>query len=124
MLLKTFIDGIGPEIEEQAWIDGCTRSQGFVRILLPLLAPGIIAAVIFVCVFAWNDFVFAFLLTGTRTKTAPVMISELLGGIGEGVTEWNTVFAAATIQIVPILVFIWLIQKRLVSGFTLGSVKG
>lgn len=122
-ILKSFLDGVPKELEEAAWIDGCNRAQSFLRVLMPLIAPGIIASIIFVCLFAWNDFVFAFLFTGTRAKTAPVLISEMLGSVGEGGVDWGTVFAAATIQLVPILFFVWFIQKRLVKGLTIGAMK-
>lgn len=124
MLLKTFIDGIPPEIEEQASIDGCSRFQAFIRVLLPLLAPGIIAVILMVSMFTWNDFVFAFLLTGTSAKTAPVMIAEMRGLIGQGAITWGTIFAAATVQMLPILTLIWIAQKRLVGGIVMGAVKG
>jgi multiple sugar transport system permease protein len=124
MLLKTFIDGISIEIEEQALIDGCSRLGSFVRVVLPLMAPGIIAVSISVAIFVWNDFVFAFLLTGTRAKTAPIMIAEMRGMVGQGAINWGTVFAGASIQLAPIMFFIWLVQKRLIGGYTLGAVKG
>lgn len=124
MLLKAFIDGISTEIEEQAQIDGCSRAQAFIRVVLPLMAPGVIAVIIFVSMFVWNDFVFAFLLTGTQTRTAPIVIAEMRGLIGQGAINWGTIFAAATVQLVPILAFIWIVQKRLVGGFAIGAVKG
>jgi len=123
LLLKSFIDTVPCELDEAAWIDGCGRLRSFFLVLIPVIAPGIIASVIFTFLFAWNDFVFAFLFTGNRMKTAPVIINEMLGLIGEGPIRWGTVFAASTVQLVPVLVFIWLVQKRLLSGFTLGAVK-
>jgi len=123
-ILKSFIDSVPRELEEAAWVDGCTRSQSFVRIVMPVIAPGLVAATIFVCLFAWNDFMFALLFTGTNAKTTPVLISEMLGAVGEGGINWGTVFAAASIQLLPILTFIWIIQKRLVQGMTIGAVKG
>lgn len=123
-IMKSFMDSVPIELEEAAWIDGCSRIQGFLRIMFPLIAPGIIATIIFVLLFAWNDFMFAFLFTSTKAKTAPVLITEMLGAVGEGGIDWGTVFAAATIQLVPILIFMWMIQKYLLRGMTIGAVKG
>ncbi len=123
LLLKTFIDGVPRELEEQALIDGCTRFSSFIRVLMPNILPGIVAASIFVVVFAWNDFVFSFLLTGTRTKTAPIFIHEMLGAIGETDLSWGTVFAASTIQLLPVLGFTWFSQRGMIKGSLGGAVK-
>lgn len=120
LLLKVFLDGVPRDIDEAAMLDGATRLQTFFLITLPQIFPGIAAAVIFVTLFAWNDFLFAFLLTGTSAKTAPVMIAEMLGSVGEGGATWGTIFAASCVQLGPILIFIWLIQKPLLRGFGRG----
>ncbi len=124
MLLKAFLDDIPKELDEQACIDGCNRFTAFIYIILPALAPGIIAAVVYVSVFAWNDFTFAFLVSGTATKTTPILIMEMQGLVEEGYLNWGTVFSASFIQLIPILIFIFLLQQKLVKGFTLGAVKG
>jgi multiple sugar transport system permease protein len=125
MLLKAFIDSVPIELEEQASIDGCTGISTFFKIILPLLWPGIIAIIIFVAIFSWNDFTFSFLLTGVKAKTAPVVIGEMQGLLGTGSTmTWGMMFAASTIQFLPMLIFIWLTQKKLIGGYMLGSVKG
>jgi multiple sugar transport system permease protein len=117
LLLKVFLDAVPRDIDEAAMLDGATRLQTFLYITLPQIFPGIAAAIIFVTLFAWNDFLFAFLLTGTNAKTAPVQIAEMLGAVGEGGVTWGTIFAASTVQLAPILVFVWLIQKSLLRGF-------
>jgi multiple sugar transport system permease protein len=124
MLLKSFLDDIPKELDEQACIDGCSRFMAFVYIILPAMAPGIVAAVVFVSVFAWNDFAFAFLVSGTNTKTIPIIIMEMQGLVDEGFLNWGTIFAASVIQLIPILMFIFFLQKKLVKGFTLGAIKG
>ena len=125
MLLKAFIDSVPIELEEQASIDGCTGISTFFKIILPLLWPGIIAIIIFVAIFSWNDFTFSFLLTGVKAKTAPVVIGEMQGLLGTGSTmTWGMMFAASAIQFLPMLIFIWLTQKKLIGGYMLGSVKG
>ena len=81
-----------------------------------------IAVAIFVIVFAWNEFLFAFIFTTTRAKTAPLVLSEMIGAV-DGV-EWGVLFAAATLQLLPVLVFVMLAQKYLIAGLTAGAVKG
>ena len=124
MLLKAFMDTIPKELDEQAWIDGCNRLRSFVYILIPAMLPALVAALVFVSTFAWNEFVFAFIFTGTRAKTAPIYINEMVQGIGEGAADWGSVFASATIQLVPVLLWIWFLQRKMVGGFTIGAVKG
>ncbi|TVQ39480.1 MAG: carbohydrate ABC transporter permease [Spirochaetaceae bacterium] len=125
LLLKAFMDTIPRELDEQAWIDGCGRAESFVRVIIPVMMPGIVAGGIIVGTVVWNDFLFAFLFTGIRTKTAPIFIYELLSGVGEGaLSDWGQVFAATTLQFVPVLLVIWVFQRRMVSGVTIGAVKG
>ena len=122
MILKTFIDTIPKELDESAFIDGASETDILVRIILPLAAQGMVAIAVFVFVFAWNDYLFAFIFTTSNAKTAPIIISEMLGSL-VGV-EWGPLFAAATLQLLPVLIFVVLAQKFLVAGLTAGSVKG
>jgi multiple sugar transport system permease protein len=92
------------------------------HVVLPLALPGMIAAATFVLVFSWNEFLFAFIFTTTEAKTAPLILSEMLGAL-DGV-EWGVLFAAATVQLLPILVFVIAVQKFVIAGMTAGSVKG
>jgi multiple sugar transport system permease protein len=123
-VLKTFIDGIPADIEEAAAIDGCPPFQRFFRIVLPLILPGVMTVAIYVALFAWNDFMFGLILTTTRTQTAPVVLADMLSGIGEGTATWGNVFAAATIQMIPMLAFTWLVQRQLLSKAVSSAVKG
>lgn len=120
-IVKAGIDQLPRELEEAAKVDGATLSQMLRRVILPLIAPTLVAASVFVLVFAWNEFLFAFIFTTTRAKTAPLILSEMMGA-ATGV-DWGVVFAAATVQLVPVLVFVVLAQKYLVAGLTAGSVK-
>ena len=81
-----------------------------------------LAVAVFVIVYAWNEFLFAFIFTATRAKTAPLVISEMIGSI-DGV-DWGVLFAASTVQLVPVLLFVVLMQKHLVAGLTAGATKG
>jgi len=121
-IMKAFIDQIPRELEEAATVDGASTAQTLTRIVLPLAAHGVAAAAVFVFVFSWNEFIFALIFTTRHAKTTPLVISEILG-TAEGV-EWGVLFAAATIQLLPILLFVVLVQKYLIAGLTAGSVKG
>jgi multiple sugar transport system permease protein len=81
-----------------------------------------VAVAVFVIVFAWNEFLFAFIFTTTSAKTAPLVLSEMTGAV-DGV-EWGVLFAATTVQLLPILVFVVLAQKYLIAGLTAGATKG
>jgi multiple sugar transport system permease protein len=122
VLMRTFIDQIPRELDEAAQIDGATRLVTLRRIIVPLAAPGILAVAVFVVVFAWNEFLFAFIFTATKAKTAPLVISEMIGSI-DGV-DWGVLFAASTIQLIPVLLFVVLMNRYLVAGLTAGATKG
>ena len=121
-IMKAFIDQIPRELEEAAIMDGATLFQTLRKVILPLAAHGIVASSIFVLVFSWNEFIFALVFTTRHAKTAPLIISEMLGTV-EGV-DWGMLFAAATVQLVPIVVFVIAVQRYVVAGLTAGSVKG
>jgi len=122
MILKTFIDGIPEELDQAAFLDGASELQILWRIIVPLSAQGMVAASIFVFVYAWNEYLFAFIFTTTHAKTAPVVLSEMMGSLN-GV-DWGLLFAAASLQLVPVVTFVILVQKHLIAGLTAGSVKG
>ncbi|MDL2402543.1 carbohydrate ABC transporter permease [Rhizobium mayense] len=122
VLMRTFIDQIPRELDEAAQIDGAGRLTILRRVIVPLAAPGILAVAVFVVVFAWNEFLFAFIFTATRAKTAPLVISEMIGSI-DGV-DWGVLFAASTVQLIPVLLFVVFMNRYLVAGLTAGATKG
>jgi multiple sugar transport system permease protein len=122
MVMRTFIDQIPRELDEAAMMDGATYRQVLSKVILPLSAQGMVAVAIFVIVYAWNEFLFAFIFTTKRAKTAPLVMSEMIGSL-EGV-EWGVLFAATTIQLLPVLVFVVLCQRHLIEGLTAGATKG
>lgn len=122
ILMKTFIDQIPRELDEAAAIDGASRLTILRKVIAPLAMPGVLAVSVFVIVFSWNEFLFAFVFTATRAKTAPLVISEMIGSI-DGV-DWGILFAASTVQLVPILLFVVFMNRYLVAGLTAGSTKG
>ncbi|KAB2851516.1 MAG: carbohydrate ABC transporter permease [Hyphomicrobiaceae bacterium] len=122
VLMRTFIDQIPRELDEAAALDGASRLNVLWRVIVPLSMPGILAVAVFVIVYSWNEFLFAFVFTATRAKTAPLVISEMIGSI-DGV-DWGILFAASTVQLVPILLFVVFMNRYLVAGLTAGSTKG
>lgn len=122
VVMRTFMDQVPREMDEAALVDGAGRLQLLARVIAPLAAPGMVAVAIFVVVFAWNDFLFAFIFTAQRAKTAPLVLAEMTGAI-DGV-EWGVLFAATTLHLLPILLFVVLLQRWLVDGLTAGSTKG
>jgi multiple sugar transport system permease protein len=121
LLMRTFIDQIPRELDEAAVVDGAGRLAILWRIFAPLSAQGMLAVAVFVIVYAWNEFLFAFIFTSTRARTAPLVISEMIGSF-DGV-DWGVLFAASSVQLVPILVFVVLMQRHLVAGLTAGAIK-
>lgn len=121
-IMRAFISQLPIELEEAAGVDGAGLFQILVRIVLPLAVQGLIAVAIFVVVFSWNEYVFAMIFTTRAAKTAPVVISEMLGTV-EGV-QWGVIFAAATVQLAPVLALVVALQRYVVAGLTAGAVKG
>lgn len=121
-VMRAFIDQIPRELDEAAAVDGAGRLRTLFRVIAPLAAQGMLAVAVFVIVYAWNEFLFAFIFTSTRARTAPLVLAEIVGNF-DGV-EWGVLFAAATVQLAPILIFVWVMQKHLVAGLTAGATKG
>jgi multiple sugar transport system permease protein len=122
LVLKSFIDGVPDELDQAARIDGAGDFTVLFRIILPLAAQGLVAASVFVAVYSWNEYLFAFVFTTTRAKTAPLLLSEMMSSL-TGV-DWGVLFAAVTVQLLPVLVFVILVQRFLISGLTAGALKG
>lgn len=121
-IMQGFFNGIPTDLDDAAMIDGCSRFGAFWRVILPLVAPGLAAASIFVLMLAWNEFMFALILAGGgEGKTLPVAAALLVGGQQE--IEWDQLCAVATATIVPMVVFFFLVQKHLVKGMIAGAVK-
>jgi len=120
-LLTGFFEEFPTDIEEAAMIDGCSRGGALVKIVIPLLAPGIVVTGIFCFIFAWNEFMFALILTREAAKTVTVQLSAF-----QAPTKilWGEMSALIMIAIVPILAMTMAVQKYLVRGLTLGAVKG
>ncbi|MBU6499641.1 MAG: carbohydrate ABC transporter permease [Rhodospirillales bacterium] len=120
VMLPAF-DALPRALVEAAQIDGCSELAVLLRVALPIAAPGVVVAAILAFVFTWNYFLFALVLSGFRTKT---LIVASFNFVGEGVTDWGALMAAATLIALPPLVLALAVQKRLAAGLAAGAVKG
>lgn len=120
-ILHRFFSAIPDEVEEAAQVDGCGRLGTLWRIMLPLTRPGLVTATIFTFIAAWNEYVVALtLMQDTAKKPLTVGINSYVTGYEQ---NWDQLFAAATIAIVPVVILFALIEKHLVGGLTAGSIK-
>jgi N,N'-diacetylchitobiose transport system permease protein len=120
--LRGFILGVPRELEEAAMVDGTTRFGAFVRILLPLVAPGLVATSIFAFIQAWNEYIIAYvLLSSPEKQTLTVWLASFTTNRG---TEWGPLMAGATLTAVPVVIFFLLVQRRIAFGLTAGAVRG
>jgi multiple sugar transport system permease protein len=120
-LMRSFFDATPRALEEAAWIDGAGLGQGFLRIVLPLAAPGLAATAILCFLYAWNDFFFALILTRTEAMTAPVAVVNFMNYEG---WEWGKIAAGGTLVMLPVLLFSFVVRRFLVRGLTAGALKG
>jgi len=120
--LRGFVMAVPRELEEAAMVDGCSRLQAFMRVVFPLLAPGLVATSIFAFVTAWNEYLYAFVFMRDADKfTLPVWLGTFKTAFG---TDWGGTMAASALFTLPVLVFFLAIQRRLASGLAAGAVKG
>jgi len=120
--LRGFLLGVPKELEESAMVDGTTRFGAFVRILLPLVGPGLVATSIFAFIQAWNEFIIAYVFLHTPQKqTLMVWLASFTTLRG---TDWGPLMAGATLCSLPVIVFFLLVQRRIAFGLTAGAVKG
>jgi multiple sugar transport system permease protein len=119
LLMKSFFDDVPKDVDEAAMIDGATRWQTFRKIVLPMVRGGIAAAAVLCFIFSWTEFLLSLFLT-TIIRTVPVKITTFVTSTG---SEWGFISALGTAAILPGFIFILLVQRHLVRGLTLGSLK-
>jgi len=120
--LRGFLLGVPKELEEAAMVDGTTRFGAFVRILLPLVGPGLVATSIFAFIQAWNEFIIAYVfLQSPEKQTLMVWLASFTSLRG---TEWGPLMAGATLTSIPVVIFFLLVQRRIAFGLTAGAVRG
>jgi N,N'-diacetylchitobiose transport system permease protein len=121
--LRGFVGGVPLELEDAARVDGASRIGAFMRVTLPLIAPGLVATGIFAFILAWNEFIFALVLMNRpETQTGPVWLNAFNDG-ARG-TDWGGVMAGSTLLAVPVVIFFLIVQRRVTAGLTAGAVKG
>ncbi|MEU6364323.1 carbohydrate ABC transporter permease [Streptomyces sp. NPDC046931] len=119
--LRGFIVNIPRELEEAAMVDGCSRTGAFLRVVFPLLAPGLVATSVYGFIQAWNEYLYALMLLSQEHQTATVWLGNFTTKHG---TEYAPMMAGATMMAVPIVVLFLLVQRKMAAGLTAGAVKG
>jgi len=119
-VLIGFFKEIPVELEEAALVDGYSYGQYFRRVALPLVRPGLAATAILSAIFAWNEFLFALILTSKQAATIPIYLAGFSESMG---IEWGEFMAVGCFAVIPIMIFTFALQKHLVRGLTFGAVK-
>ncbi|MFD0717474.1 carbohydrate ABC transporter permease [Paenibacillus sp. GCM10027626] len=119
-MMRSFFEEIPVALEEAAFVDGASRFQVFIKIILPLATPGLIATAIFCLINSWNEFVFALFLTSSDASTLPTTVTLFLSVSG---VVWGEMSAIGIVTILPVLIFAMIVQKYMIRGLTFGGVK-
>ena len=119
-LLRGFLVEVPRDLDEAAMLDGLGHLAILRRIILPVIAPGVAVTAIFTFMFAWNEYLMALVLTSRNASTVPVTVSKFIQAYS---ILWGDVGAAATIELLPVLVVVFLLQRHIMRGITLGAVK-
>ena len=119
-MIKSFVDEIPKEIDESAYVDGCSTVGVIVKIIMPLIRPGILATLVFCFIMAWNEFLIAYIFTRKEAITAPVGVARF---ITERQILWGYITAGATLASIVPITLLFIFQKNLIRGLTLGAVK-
>lgn len=120
-LMTSYIDGIPPELDEAAMVDGATRLQTLRLVVLPLALPGVMAVGIYLFITSWNEYLFALMFSGRNVRTVTVALQLF---IGENQIQWGLLMAGGTLVALPATILFLFAQRQLVSGLTGGAVKG
>jgi multiple sugar transport system permease protein len=120
-MMRGYIEDIPLELEESALVDGCTRLEVLWKVVFPMARAGLFATAVFTFVFAWNDFIFALVLTRSNVTTFPVQVTHYFGGQSN---FWAKIAAMSVLGTLPIFFAVAMLQRYLVRGISLGAVKG
>ena len=120
-MMRGYIEDIPLELEESALVDGCTRSQVLWKVVFPMARSGLFATAVFTFVFAWNDFLFALVLTRTEVVTYTVQVTHYFGGQSN---FWAKIAAMSVLGTIPVFIAVATMQRYLVRGISMGAVKG
>nr|WP_232528335.1 carbohydrate ABC transporter permease [Microbacterium sp. MAH-37] len=122
-MLRGFVAGVPAELEEAAMIDGLSRTQAFIRITFPLLAPGLVATGVFAFLQCWNEFTVALVIM-ENNRTLPLWLRGFVQQSQTEAINWGQVMAASAIVAIPVIIFFVIVQGRMTSGLVAGAVKG
>lgn len=122
-LMRGFFLALPRELEESAMIDGCSRFGAFFKIIVPISMPGLLSTLIFSMILAWEELLFALVLTNRYASTIPVSIAGIAGDTVNG-ANWGALTAVGTITVIPVVIFALLVQKWLIQGLADGATKG
>lgn len=120
-LLIGFLNDLPVTLEEASMIDGTTRIGAFFRIILPLVAPGMVASGIYCFIYAWNEFIYALIFTNREAATLPVVLNSF---VGQNIIQWGALTAGGVLAGLPVAILFSIVQRQLVQGLTAGAVKG
>jgi ABC-type glycerol-3-phosphate transport system permease component len=121
-LLRAFFQSLPVELEQAAWVDGASRVQGLVHIVVPMALPGVIATSVFAFVVVWNDYLFARVLLNDRAlQTMPVGLQDIYEST---IVDWGLLMSGAVLVTVPAILFFLVVQRFLIRGWGMGAVKG
>jgi multiple sugar transport system permease protein len=120
-MMRGYIADVPMELEESALVDGCSRWRVLWRVVFPMVRAGLFATAVFTFVFAWNDFIFALVLTRTEVITFPVQVTHYFGGQSN---FWAKIAAMSVLGTLPVFIAVTVMQRFLVRGISLGAVKG
>ena len=124
-MLRGFVAGIPADLEEAAMVDGLSRTQAFLRITFPLLAPGLVASGVYAFLQAWNEFTVALVIMQDQDmQTLPLWLRSFVQQSSSRAIDWGEVMAASTLVAVPVIIFFMFVQGRMTSGLVSGAVKG
>ncbi|MDW6022501.1 carbohydrate ABC transporter permease [Mesorhizobium sp. BAC0120] len=122
-LMRGFFLALPKELEESAMLDGCSRFGAFFKIIVPISLPGLLSTMIFSMILAWEELLFALVLTNRKASTIPVAIQGIAGDTING-ANWGALTAVGTITVIPVIIFALIVQKWLIQGLADGATKG
>ena len=120
-LILGFLRDLPTSLEEAALVDGANRRKAFVKIIMPILGPCLVATGVYIFMTSWNEYTFAMMFTNNATRTIPVALRNLIGQLG---VRWDLLTAGGILTVIPVCIMFFFAQKRLVTGLTSGAVKG
>lgn len=120
-LMTSFFEAVPDELSEAAQVDGCSRMQAMLKVVLPVVTGGLSVTAIFAFLASWNEFLFSLLLTSMRAQTTPVVIANFQSQFG---LDWGGMTALAAVYSIPVIILTLFLQRHIVAGMTLGAVKG